>query len=359
MTKNTNTMLDVRDLKMHFSMRRGLFGGKPKVVRAIDGVSIGVASGETLSLVGESGCGKTTVGRCIIGLQERTSGEVWLNGSRIDTLNEQEMRSVRRQMGMVFQDPFSSLNPRRRVLDLVAEPIRGYRLLPESKIRQRVEELLNLVGLPHDAWSRFPHEFSGGQRQRICIARALAGEPSLLICDESVSALDVSVQAQIINLLADLQSELGLAMLFISHDLAVVEHLSHRVAVMYLGQIVEIATRDRLFDSPAHPYTQALMSAVPVPDPIAKNDRVILKGDVPSPSSPPKGCRFHTRCPRVFEQCTHITPELRDAPGGGQVACHLFPKIETEAVDTGKTPIGTENCSAAKAVPPQLGTRTN
>lgn len=331
MTQNTNTLLDVRDLKMHFSLRRGFFGRSEKVVRAIDGVSISVAAGETLSLVGESGCGKTTVGRCVIGLQERTGGEVWLNGARIDALNEGEMRAVRRQMGMVFQDPFSSLNPRLRVLDLVAEPIRGHGLLPESRIRQRVGELLDLVGLPHDAWSRFPHEFSGGQRQRICIARALAGEPRLLICDESVSALDVSVQAQIINLLADLQSELGLAMLFISHDLAVVEHLSHRVAVMYLGQIVEIATRDRLFDRPAHPYTQALLSAVPVPDPSATNDRIILKGDVPSPTSPPKGCRFHTRCPRVFEPCTHIAPELRDAPGGGQVACHLFPASDVQS----------------------------
>ncbi|WP_417423043.1 ABC transporter ATP-binding protein [Hoeflea sp.] len=319
-----HSLLEVRDLKVHFPLKGGFLKRSRNVVHAVDGIDLMIARGTTLSLVGESGCGKTTVGRCIIGLEKRTEGEVRLMGDRIDHLTPRRLHPFRRKMGMVFQDPFSSLNSRRRVLDLVAEPIRSHRLMPKAKIKERVIELLGLVGLPHDAWSRWPHEFSGGQRQRICIARALAGEPGLLICDESVSALDVSVQAQILNLLVDLQARLGIAILFISHDLAVVEHLSHHVAVMYLGKIVETADRDRLFARPAHPYTQALLSAVPVPDPTSGGNRILLKGDVPSPTAPPSGCRFHTRCPHAFDRCRSVEPQLQSAPDGGSVACHLY-----------------------------------
>jgi peptide/nickel transport system ATP-binding protein len=326
-------LLQVLDLVKHFPVQGGVLGRTTAVVRAVDGVSFEIARGETLSLVGESGCGKSTVGRAILRLIEPTSGEVYLDGQRIDNLPPAQLRSQRRRMQVVFQDPYSSLNPRMTVRDLLAEPMVNFGVARGTALQQRVAALLDKVRLPLDAMGRYPHEFSGGQRQRIGIARALAPEPDLVICDEAVSALDVSVKAQIINLLAELQDELGVALLFISHDLAIVEHLTHRVAVMYLGKIMEIAERATLFSTPHHPYTRALLSAVPVPDPDAKRQRILLKGDVPSPMNPPRGCRFHTRCPFVFERCRVEEPVLRTVGDGAHVsACHLPPGGEREIV---------------------------
>ena len=316
-------LLEVNALKKHFPLRGGLLGGVTGQVYAVDGVTFSVEKGETLSLVGESGCGKSTVGKAILRLIDPTDGEVWLDGARIDNLPASQLRPLRRRIQVVFQDPFSSLNPRMRVRDIIAEPLRNFGLTSGGEVDDRVAKLMDTVRLPRDAMRRFPHEFSGGQRQRIGIARALAPGADLIICDEAVSALDVSVKAQIVNLLSDLQDELGLALLFISHDLAIVEHLTHRVAVMYLGKIVEIAERRALFANPRHPYTRALLSAVPVPDPTAHRDRIILTGDVPSPISPPSGCRFHTRCPYVFDRCRTEEPMLRDVGEGQKAACHL------------------------------------
>jgi peptide/nickel transport system ATP-binding protein len=318
-----SALLQVTDLKKHFPVAGGLL--KPSAwVHAVDGVSFDVARGETLSLVGESGCGKSTVGRAILRLFEITSGQVTLDGKRIDDLPVGELRPVRRRMQVVFQDPYSSLNPRMRVKDIVAEPIRNFGLATSAAdLDARIDALMDKVRLPRDAAGRWPHEFSGGQRQRIGIARALAADPDLIICDEAVSALDVSVKAQIVNLLQDLQRDLGLAMLFISHDLAIVEHMTHRVAVMYLGKIVELAPKRAIFSGPKHPYTQALLSAVPVPEPGANRERIILKGDVPSPINPPKGCRFHTRCPYVFDRCRTEEPALTTVGDGHVAACHL------------------------------------
>ena len=320
----TRPLLEVMDLKKHFPVRGGLLGGVTGQVYAVDGVTFSINKGETLSLVGESGCGKSTVGRAILRLIQPTDGEVWLDGARIDNLPAGQLRPLRARMQVVFQDPFSSLNPRMRVRDIIAEPLRNFGLARgKAALDDKVGQLMDTVRLPRDAMRRFPHEFSGGQRQRIGIARALAPGADLIICDEAVSALDVSVKAQIVNLLSDLQDELGLSLLFISHDLAIVEHLTHRVAVMYLGKIVEIADRATLFASPRHPYTRALLSAVPVPDPTAKRDRIILTGDVPSPINPPSGCRFHTRCPYVFDRCRTEEPLLRDMSAGQKAACHL------------------------------------
>jgi peptide/nickel transport system ATP-binding protein len=317
-------LLQVNDLKKHFPVRGGLFSRKSNWVYAVDGVSFEVERGETLSLVGESGCGKSTVGRAILRLFDITAGQVVLDGQRIDGLSPGGLRSMRRRVQVVFQDPFSSLNPRMRVRDILAEPIRNFGLAKSSaELEAKVAALMDTVRLPRDALGRRPHEFSGGQRQRIGIARALAAEPELIVCDEAVSALDVSVKAQIVNLLQDLQREFGLALLFISHDLAVVEHMTHRVAVMYLGKIVEMAPRQQIFTAPRHPYTKALLSAVPVPEPGAIRNPIILKGDVPSPINPPSGCRFHTRCPYVFDRCRTEEPELRLSEGGQWVACHL------------------------------------
>ncbi len=316
-------LLDVRALTKHFPVRGGLLGRGAGRVHAVDGVSFQVAKGETLSLVGESGCGKSTVGRSILRLIEPTAGEVWLDGGRVDTLPARQLRKLRRRMQVVFQDPYSSLNPRLTVRDIVAEPLRNFGLARGKALDDQVARLMDLVHLPRDALRRRPHEFSGGQRQRIGIARALAPGADLIVCDEAVSALDVSVKAQIINLLSDLQDKLGLSLLFISHDLAIVEHLTHRVAVMYLGKIVEIAGRRTLFAAPRHPYTQALLSAVPVPDPAAKRERIVLGGDVPSPINPPPGCRFHTRCPYVFDRCRVEEPLLTERAPGQQAACHL------------------------------------
>ena len=316
-------LLEVSGLKKHFPLHGGVFGRRAATVHAVDGVSFDLRRGETLSLVGESGCGKSTVGRTILRLITPTAGEIRLDGQRIDNMTPTSLRPLRRRVQVVFQDPFSSLNPRLKVRDIVAEPIRNFGLASGAELAARVEAVLHKVLLPRDAAGRYPHEFSGGQRQRIGIARALAPGADLIICDEAVSALDVSVKAQIVNLLADLQDELGLALLFISHDLAIVEHLTHRVAVMYVGKIVELADRRTLFSSPHHPYTRALLSAVPVPDPRAKRRRIILKGDVPSPIDPPSGCRFHTRCPFVFDRCRTEEPVLRPVGPGQLSACHL------------------------------------
>jgi peptide/nickel transport system ATP-binding protein len=328
-------LLEVTELKKHFPIRGGFFGGTTGYVYAVDGISFHIEKGETLALVGESGCGKSTVGKAILRLFDITSGQVVLDGQRIDDMSAGTLRPLRRRVQVVFQDPFSSLNPRMRVRDILAEPIRNFGLAKNSAdLEERVAKLMDTVRLPRDAVNRWPHEFSGGQRQRIGIARALAAEPDLIVCDEAVSALDVSVKAQIVNLLQDLQQELGLALLFISHDLAIVEHMTHRVAVMYLGKIVEVAPKRSLFAAPKHPYTEALLSAVPVPMPGAQRERIILRGDVPSPINPPKGCRFHTRCPYAFDRCRTEEPRLaapRTAIAPGHVtACHLhdLPDLE-------------------------------
>jgi peptide/nickel transport system ATP-binding protein len=321
-------LLEVTDLKKHFPLRGGFFGGVTGHVFAVDGVSFQIGRSETLALVGESGCGKSTVGKAILKLFDITAGQVVLDGKRIDDLPAGTLRPMRRRVQVVFQDPFSSLNPRMRVRDILAEPIRNFGLAKSSAdLEARVADLMDKVRLPRDAVGRWPHEFSGGQRQRIGIARALAAEPDLIICDEAVSALDVSVKAQIVNLLQDLQNELHLALLFISHDLAIVEHMTHRVAVMYLGKIVEVAPKRSLFAAPKHPYTEALLSAVPVPMPGAQRERIILKGDVPSPINPPTGCRFHTRCQYAFDRCRVEEPPLAAVPTalapGHLAACHL------------------------------------
>jgi peptide/nickel transport system ATP-binding protein len=317
-------LLEVFDLKKHFPIRAGFLSGVTGYVYAVDGVSFSIDRGETLSLVGESGCGKSTVGRTVLRLIEPTAGQVVLDGQRIDDLPARSLRPLRRRMQVVFQDPFSSLNPRLKVKEILAEPITNFGLAASAKeVEDRVAELLDKVRLPRDAMNRFPHEFSGGQRQRIGIARALAPGADLIICDEAVSALDVSVKAQIVNLLSDLQDELGLSLLFISHDLAIVEHITHRVAVMYLGKIVEVAEKRTLFSAPKHPYTEALLSAVPLPDPTAKRERIILTGDVPSPIRPPSGCRFHTRCPHAFDRCRVEEPPLKAIAPGHLAACHL------------------------------------
>jgi len=321
--KGQTPLLEVKGLKKHFPIHGGILGLKTGDVYAVDGVSFSINRGETLSLVGESGCGKSTVGKAVLRLYPITDGEVLLDGRRIDNLSAGELRPLRKRIQVVFQDPFSSLNPRQKLFDIIAEPIINFGLASGSALDDRVGDLLDKVRLPRDAMYRYPHEFSGGQRQRIAIARALAPGSDLIICDEAVSALDVSVKAQIVNLLSDLQDELGLTLLFISHDLAIVEHLTHRVAVMYLGKIVEVADRRTLFSSPHHPYTRALLSAVPVPDPTVKRNRIILHGDVPSPINPPSGCRFHTRCPFVFDRCKVDEPQLRDVGLGRISACHL------------------------------------
>jgi peptide/nickel transport system ATP-binding protein/oligopeptide transport system ATP-binding protein len=292
-------------------------------VHAVDGVSFWVRDGETLGLVGESGCGKSTTAKLILRLQDPTEGQVLWRGRRIDQLNRADMRPVRRELQAVFQDPYSSLNPRMRAADIVAEPIRNYESLPAAEVRARTADLFERVGLRPDQMVKYPYEFSGGQRQRLGIARALSVRPRLIVCDEPVSALDVSVQAQVINLLMDLQAEFSLSYLFVAHDLAVVEHISHRVAVMYLGKIVEIAPKRAIFTRPQHPYTEALLEAVPVPNPTMSKRRRLLAGDVPSPIDPPSGCRFHTRCPYVEERCKREEPPLQEISPGQWVACHL------------------------------------
>jgi oligopeptide transport system ATP-binding protein len=322
----TDTILEVRNLVKHFQVATGFFGSKTGIVRAVDGVSFSIRRGETLGLVGESGCGKTTTGRCILQLERPTSGQVIFEGQDLTALGPAELRRVRRQIQVIFQDPYSSLNPRMTVGQIIAEPMAVHGLVPEAaRRRARVRELLSRVGLLPAHADRYPHELSGGQRQRVGVARALAMEPSLIVCDEPVSALDVSIQAQIINLLEDLQGEFGLTYLFVAHDLAVVRHISDRVAVMYLGKIVEISDRQALYEDPRHPYTRALLSAVPIPDPAleATREHVVLRGEVPSPLNPPSGCVFHPRCPIAVDRCSVEVPPLRELRPGHEGACHL------------------------------------
>jgi oligopeptide transport system ATP-binding protein len=320
---NNETLLHVDDLKMHFPIYRGVFQRQVGAVRAVDGVSFDVKRGETLGLVGESGCGKSTTGRTILQLYKPTSGAVTFDGTNLVTLKGEQMRQMRRKMQMIFQDPYASLNPRMTVAQLVGEPLMVHSAATGSEITERVAHLLELVNLNPAFATRYPHEFSGGQRQRIGVARALALQPSFIICDEPISALDVSIQAQVVNLLEELQEQFNLTYLFIAHDLSMVKHISDRVAVMYLGVIVELATRDELYAKPLHPYTQALLSAVPIPDPVAdaKRKRTILQGDVPSPANPPSGCRFRTRCPIAEAVCAETRPEFREIKPGHFVAC--------------------------------------
>jgi oligopeptide transport system ATP-binding protein len=319
-------LVQVRDLKKHFPVRRGLiFEREVGSVKAVDGISFDISRGETLGLVGESGCGKTTAGRTILGLYPVTSGSVSICGIPVDHARKGEFETLRRKAQMIFQDPYASLNPRWTVSAIIGEPLRVHRLLPDEKARmERVHQLMLLVGLSPRLINRFPHEFSGGQRQRIGVARALASNPEFIVCDEPISALDVSIQAQVVNLMEDLQDGFNLTYLFIAHDLSMVRHICDRVAVMYLGVIVELAGRDELYENPLHPYTQALLSAVPVPDPKKSRlrRRTILPGDVPSPLNPPSGCRFHPRCPIAKAHCAQIVPEWREISAGHWVACH-------------------------------------
>ena len=316
-------VLEIEGLKKHFTVKGRFFSRASDPVLAVDGVSFTIGQGETLGLVGESGCGKSTVGRAILRLIEPTSGTIRVAGQDITTLSNREMRPFRRELQIIFQDPFSSLNPRMTVGDIVGEPLGTHHLARGDARRERAAQLFDRVGLSRAQMGNYPHQFSGGQRQRIGIARALALNPRLIVCDEPVSALDVSIQAQVINLLMDLQRDLGLSYLFISHNLAVVEHISHRIAVMYLGRIVEYADKAAIFTRPGHPYTEALLAAIPVPDPKIRNVTRALQGDVPSPVHPPSGCHFHTRCPYVVERCKVETPLLREITPGQQVACHL------------------------------------
>jgi oligopeptide/dipeptide ABC transporter ATP-binding protein len=314
-------VLVVDALKKHFLVSRG-FLAKPDLVFAVDGVSFAIGEGETLGLVGESGCGKSTVGRAILRLIEPTAGHIRVDGQDITRLSNREMRPFRRELQIIFQDPFSSLNPRMTAGDIVGEPLRTHGLATGKAARERVAQLFDRVGLSRAQMNNYPHQFSGGQRQRIGIARALALNPKLIVCDEPVSALDVSIQAQVINLLMDLQRDLKLSYLFISHNLAVVEHISHRIAVMYLGRIVELADKATIFTRAGHPYTEALLSAIPVPDPAIREAKRVLQGDVPSPVNPPSGCHFHTRCPYAIARCKIETPLLREIAPGQHVACH-------------------------------------
>ena len=333
-------MLTVRDLKVHFPITKGvIFDRVVGAVRAVDGVDLSIPDGATLGLVGESGCGKSTVGKAILRLVPLTSGVVRFDDIELSALEGEALRTARRNVQMIFQDPYASLDPRQNVESILAEPVRTHGLRTGDKIGTRVRELLDSVGLPRSAAGRYPHEFSGGQRQRIGIARALAAEPKLIIADEPVSALDVSIQAQVVNLLADLQEQLGLTYLFISHDLAIVRHIADDVAVMYLGGIVETTSAEQLYTTPLHPYTLALLSAVPVPDPLIEDtrQRTVLQGDLPSPANPPSGCRFHTRCIYVQDRCTAERPALREVEPGHFAACHFAEEIAVSIRNTNST----------------------
>jgi len=319
------SLLEVKHLKKYFPIKGGVFSKTIGYVYAVDDVNFTLAKGETLGLVGESGCGKSTTGRAILRLIEPTDGELHFEGEDITKLEKSAMRALRREMQIIFQDPYASLNPRMTVGSIIGEPLEIHKIAKGSEKEERVASLLQKVGLRAEDMRKYPHEFSGGQRQRIGIARALALNPKLIVCDEPVSALDVSIQAQVINLLEDLQAEFSLSYLFIAHNLNVVEHISDRVAVMYLGQIVELASDEELYKNPQHPYTEALLSAVPIPDPTIKKKRIILEGDVPSPINPPKGCHFHTRCMYKEKICEEVEPEFKDIGGGHWVACHFRP----------------------------------
>ena len=333
-------LLEVRDMVKHFPVRGGVFSRIRNYVRAVDGVSFDLEPGETLGLVGESGCGKSTTGRAVLRLIEPTSGEVSFQGTDVCSLNRESMRRLRREMQIIFQDPYASLNPRMTVGSIVGEPLTIHGIAKGKEKEEQVASLLHRVGLRPEHIRRYPHEFSGGQRQRIGIARALALNPKLIIADEPVSALDVSIQAQVINLLEDLQKEYGIAFVLIAHDLAVVQHVSDRIAVMYLGKIVEMASADKVVMEPKHPYTEALLSAVPIPDPTLKKKRMILTGDVPSPVNPPSGCRFHTRCPYKEDRCVAEEPPMREISTGHFAACHFSEKLYGGAPKTNGAPAG-------------------
>lgn len=322
--KMQKPLLEVEGLKKYFDIKGGVLGRKVGEVKAVDDVSFQVMPGETFGIVGESGCGKSTTGKTILQLIKPTAGNIRFEGKEITTIPPEEMRKLRRDMQIIFQDPYASLNPRHKVEKIITEPLLVHGMSSAKERKERLKELLEIVGLSMYHASRYPHQFSGGQRQRIGIARALANNPKLIICDEPVSALDVSVQSQILNLLEDLRQKFKLTYIFIAHDLSVVRHISHRVGVMYLGRMVEMAEKDKLYDNPRHPYTEALFSAVPVPDPDAVRERIILTGDVPSPANPPQGCTFHTRCPKAMDICKVEKPEFRKVEEGHFVACHLY-----------------------------------
>lgn len=319
-------ILIVKNLKKYFPMGKGFFKKPTQFVRAVDDVSFSIERGKTLGIVGESGCGKTTLGRTILRLTSITDGSVYFNGIDISTLSRKQLRKLRPKIQIIFQDPYSSLSPRMTVGEIIGEAVRAHKIVLKDQYKDYIIKVMKSCGLQPHYFDRYPHEFSGGQRQRICIARALALKPDLIICDEPVSALDVSIQAQILNLLKDLQRKLGLTYIFISHDLSVVEHISDNVAVMYLGSIVESGRKEKIFNNPQHPYTKALLSAVPVPDPKIKMKRIILGGDIPSPVNPPAGCKFHTRCKECMTPCTSIAPKFKEYEEGHKVACHLYPQ---------------------------------
>lgn len=317
-------LLVVRNLKKYFPLKTDFFGRPVSFVRAVDDVSFSIEAGKTVGIVGESGCGKTTMGRTILRLHSVTGGQVIFDGKDISKLKPKELRTLRPQIQMIFQDPYSSLSPRMPVGEIIGEAVRQHNIVPKEEYKQHILDTMKKCGLQTHYFERYPHEFSGGQRQRICIARALALKPRLVICDEPVSALDVSIQAQIINLLGDLQRDMNLTYIFISHDLSVVEHISDYVGVMYLGSMVEYGPKDKIFSNPMHPYTKALFSAVPVPDPTVKMNRIILKGDIPSPANPPSGCKFHTRCSECMDICSKVAPNYIEYENGHKVACHLY-----------------------------------
>jgi peptide/nickel transport system ATP-binding protein len=324
MSQGTETLLEVKNLKTYYPIKGGFLRRTIGSVKAVDGISFEIKKGETLGLVGESGCGKSTAGRTILRLLQPTDGKILFEGKDITFLQGKKLREMRKNFQMVFQDPYASLNPMQMVGDIVSEPIRNYTKKSMKELKEEVMELLMKVGLPSDAYYKYAHEFSGGQRQRIGIARALALKPKLIIADEPVSALDVSVQSQVLNLLKELQKEFGLTYLFIAHDLSVVKHMSDRIGVMYLGNMVEIADKKSLYHEPLHPYTKALISAIPIPEPRRKRERIVLEGDVPSPINPPSGCPFHTRCPVAKPECKEIKPTLKEVKPNHQVACHLY-----------------------------------
>lgn len=319
-----NTLLEVKDLKMYFENKKGFLGKKIEYVKAVDGVSFKIQKGETIGLVGESGCGKSTTGRTILRLINKTDGEVKFNGQDVYAMDKKQLRSLRTKMQIIFQDPYSSLSPRLPVGEIIGEAVREHNLVPKEEFDDYITKIMSECGLQEYHKDRYPHEFSGGQRQRICIARALALNPEFIVCDEPVSALDVSIQAQIINLLKDLQRDRNLTYLFISHDLSVVEHISDTIGVMYLGGLVETGETKDIFSNPLHPYTQALFSAIPMPDPNLKRNRIILEGSIPSPANPPKGCKFHTRCSKCMEKCKTEAPQPKDMGNGHVVRCHLY-----------------------------------
>ncbi len=327
----TEYLLEVRNLKKYFPIKGGFIGHTVGQVKAVDGVSFRIKRGTTMGLVGESGCGKSTVGRTILRLHDKTGGDVLFNGQEIFDLSKQELRKLRPKIQIIFQDPYSSLSPRLPVGEIIGEAVREHNVVPKEDFDDYITDIMKKCGLQEFHKDRYPHEFSGGQRQRICIARALAMNPDFILCDEPVSALDVSIQAQIINLLQELQNTFGLTYLFISHDLSVVEHISDTVGVMYLGSMVEFADKDKVFDHPLHPYTEALFSAIPVPDPDYKMERIVLEGSIPSPANPPAGCKFHTRCKDCMEICKHVAPKWKEVQEGHFCACHKYNSSEEEA----------------------------